>query len=382
MDYAFAPAILGDTGLTVRGMYSNRANTTLINEKSGLATLREFIQHLDSSSTVTKPIGDILLASHANSQGFLTTAAMFPGQRVSTSFEILEDTISDTSKSIAIPDSLIGFVTGNPVTHNFHLRGCNIGKATPFLNKMKEALGGNVKLTVSLHFDEFVLNAGYGVWESLFYEFRLIRKTAFGSRADYITALDAAAFKYYDGSLVPLTEWKKLVPAKITKTQLIKVTLPLGVTLKKRSTIDFNRQFRYDNTPYTTSISFSDPTRIPATEADRLAVLKTFLTNKKYRASASTGAFDPAHPYPEYVRWGYTSLQEFLNEHEWTFSIKDENVLVCKGSFHAYTMMFPITDRTAATSGNLLFNFYPAAGSGLSSISQLLETDPVFFATV
>ena len=122
MDYAFAP---GGTGFDriVRGMFSRRANTTLTGARRGRSTVNEFIEHLDASSSITMPIDNILLGTHANSQGYLFTP-MFSRQRGPTSFEILEDTISDTTKSISVPDSLIGFTTGDPITKSFHIKGC------------------------------------------------------------------------------------------------------------------------------------------------------------------------------------------------------------------------------------------------------------------
>ena len=72
---------------------------------------------------------------------------MFPGQIGSTKYETLEDSLKDATKSINV-DKVIGFKAGNPITHSVHIKGCNLGQAMPFVTKLKEALGGNVKLTV------------------------------------------------------------------------------------------------------------------------------------------------------------------------------------------------------------------------------------------
>ena len=71
---------------------------------------------------------------------------MFPGQRGATNYETLEDTLATTSHWVAIPDPLIGYTSGDPVTHFVHFKGCNIGKARPFVVKFREALGDHVNV--------------------------------------------------------------------------------------------------------------------------------------------------------------------------------------------------------------------------------------------
>ena len=378
MDYGFAPGNTNQDG-RVRNMFSRRGNTTLIAAARNRSTVKEFIEHLGSSSTVTPPIGDLLIGTHANSQGYLFIP-MFPQQAGPTDYEILEDTVSDATKSISVPDSLIGYNTGDPITKNFHIKGCNIGKATPFLKKLKEAIGGNMNVTAPVHFHGLYEMTTHGTWELMAYEFRLIRRDAFSSRADYITALNAANFPFYNGDAIATADWEAWVPRTITSPSSVVVTLPLGTSLNNRTTIQFDRSFRYRADNYTFTINFSGT--IPASTPDRMAALSTALDNFKYRPTDTVGGFDSAHPYPEYVRWGYASKQDFLDEHNWSFSISGSR-LVCNGRFHEYTLLVPVTDRTPSTAGNLLFNFYPTTASGLSAVTTGLPvTDTNFFATV
>jgi hypothetical protein len=378
MDYGFAPGTTAQDG-RVRNMFTRRGNTTLIAAARNRSTVKEFIGHLDSAASITKPIDDLLIGTHANSQGYLFIP-MFPNQQGPTTYETLEDTISDTTKSISVPDSLIGYTTGDPITKSFHIKGCNIGKATPFLDKLKEAIGGNLNVTAPIHFHGLWENTTHGTWELMEYEFRLIRKTAFASRADYITALDAAGFTFYNGDAVATADWEAWVPRSITAPSSVSVSLPLGTTLNNRSTLPFDRSFRYRASDYTFTITFSGT--IPSSTTDRMAALSTALDDFKYRDTDTIGGFDSSHPYPEYVRWGYSSKQDFLDEHDWRFTVSG-NRLVCAGRFHEYTLLVPVTDRATATAGNLLFNFYPIASSGLSAITTGLPvTNTNFFATV
>ncbi len=380
MDHGFAPGDTPQDG-RVRNLFSRRGNTTLIAAARNRNTVKQFINHLDSTATITKPIDDILVGSHANAQGYLFTA-MFPNQASPTKYETLEDSISDTTKSIGVPDSLIGFTTGDPITKNFHIKGCNIGKATPFLDKMKEAIGGNMNVTAPVHFHGLYEMSTHGTWELMQYEFRMNRKNAFTTRADYIAALDAANFTFYNSDPVALGDWEAWVPQSIAQGSSVNVTLPLGVTLNRRSNITFDRAFRYRISDYTYTINFPGAADVPKTTADRLAALDTGLDDFKYRDTDTVGGFDSAHPYPEYERWGYASKQDFLDEHDWRFSVSGSR-LVCLGRFHAYTMLIPITDRDPANLDNIIFNFHPIASTGLTPITTgLVETDTNFFAMV
>lgn len=378
MDYGFAPGTTAQDG-RVRNMFSRRGNTTLIAAARNRSTVKEFIEHLSNTSSITKPIDDILVGTHANSQGYLFLP-LSPGQTLPTDYETVEDTITDATKSIAVTDTLIGYTTGDPITKSFHIKGCNIGKATPFLTKLKEAIGGHLHVTAPIHFHGLYEMTTHGTWELMAYEFRLIRRTAFANRDDYLTALDAEGFQFYNGDAVATADWQAWVPQTITRSSSVVMTLPLGTTLNNRTTIQFDRSFRYRADNYTFTINFSGA--VPSSTTDRMAALSTALDNFKYRPTDAIGGFDSAHPYPEYVRWGYSSKQAFLDEHEWSFSVSGSR-LVCVGRFHDYTLLIPVTDRATATAGNLLFNFYPVATSGLTAITTgLLVSDTNFFATV
>ena len=116
-------------------MFALRANTTLI-AKGAATSVRKFVQHRKTTSSVTKPVGDLPLGMHANHEAELPIL-MFPGQACDRAkFEALEKSLADSSKSIAIPDTMIGFTPGDPITHAVHLKGCNIGPAQPFLVKL------------------------------------------------------------------------------------------------------------------------------------------------------------------------------------------------------------------------------------------------------
>lgn len=382
MDYAFAPDIPGDVGKIVNTMFSNKANTKLISQTSTIGVLRDFINELSTNSSITKPVGDLMIASHATPQGFLTTAKMFTGQTKSTSYEVLDDIKTSATNGIIIPNTLIGYTTGDPITHTFRIYGCNIGKATPFLSKLKEALGNKMKVLAPKHFDEFVSNDKYGVWEALCYEFRLTRKTAFATRSDYIAALTAKSFTYYDGVAITATDWATWVPTKITAPDAKLISYPMGVTIDKRTTIDFKREFRYERRKaFTITITYPNIGAIPKGDPAKLTDLQAFLTTYKLRPTDTFTAFDASHLFPLHIRWGFGNLQDFINGMEWTFGVSGSAVS-CQGYYHEYTLLIPIIDRVAPNTGNLIFNFYPGPTTGFAVVNKLDTTNSAFYITV
>src|SRR5215475_15911221 len=109
MDFGFSPG--GDQHLgNLRAMFGRRATTTLIDVR-GMTTIRQFITHLDATTSITKPIDDAILGSHANDEGQLFLPA-FPGQRGPTTFEALDIALGTPARSIQVPERLIGFKPG------------------------------------------------------------------------------------------------------------------------------------------------------------------------------------------------------------------------------------------------------------------------------
>ncbi|MGQ0601210.1 MAG: hypothetical protein ACT4QE_05880, partial [Anaerolineales bacterium] len=244
MDFAFAPAADAYIG-RVRGMFQRRANTTLIHHRR-ITTLRQFITHLDVTNAITKPIGDVLLGAHANSEGKIFLP-MFPGQDGSTKYETLEQTLANAARSVNIPDTVIGYTTGDPITHSVHFKGCNIGKVPRYLTKFKEALGDHVNVTAPKHFHGLTPVVNVGMFEYMAYECDIIQKDAFPDRAAALTAYQNGAFTRIDGTPVPQADWANLIPARIDRTFETQIVSTLGVTIGQTQTILTPRQFRLKN---------------------------------------------------------------------------------------------------------------------------------------
>jgi len=367
VDYGFAP---GQTAQDQRArtLFQRRANTTLVAPKA-LTTVRGFANHLLTSGTVTRPIDDALIGAHANSEGWIFIP-MFPKQKGGTNFETLEKTLSDPSKSVAIDDTVIGYTAGDPITHSVHFKGCNIGKAPPFLTKFRDALGGNVMVTAPKHFHGIYEHTAYGTWEYMAYEFQIRNKTDFPTRAALLAAFDAEGFTFIDGTAVPTAEWTNWVPKKrIGKGVKTPVSMKLGVSIGKRKTIETEREYRVSRLGFSWSITYSGGPP-PATTAARPTA---------FEASVGTDAgFQSTHAYPWYERLGYASLADFFAGYTWTHSVK-KNVLFTWGSRVEYTVVLPIIDMTT---GDLVFNFHPISTTPYAAITNLNETDTDYFEQV
>ncbi len=380
MDYGFAPGRRGGRDRQddrLRMMFQRRANTTLIFRRR-ITTVRGFITHLDTAGGIVRPVGDLLIGGHANSEGQIFIP-MYPRQRGPTEFETLEQTLANPARSIKIPDALIGYTAGDPITHSVHFKGCNIGKTPPFLVKFREALGEHVNVTAPKHFHGLTPARNQGIFEYMAYEFIIRRRNAFANRNAAIAGFQAVGFTLIDGSAVPNNAWanrmanwqERWIPRRINRTREDQVPAPLGVNIGRRNTINTPQQFRVDRLPFTWTITYPNVGSVPAGDAARLQALENSLQ--------ADPRFDAAHDFPKYERLGYPTFADFFAGYNWRCR-RHGRRLVCTGRRVEYTVVVPIAD---PTTGNLIFNFYPNAGSPHAAITTgLQESDTDYFETV
>jgi hypothetical protein len=377
MDFGFSPG--GDAHTRdLRAMFARQANTTLI-DGAAVATVQQLISHVDKNPKITKPIGDFLLGMHSNDEGQLFIL-MFPGQNGPTVFETLEESLKKSAKSIKIPDALIGFKTGNPATHAVHVKGCNIGLAQPFLLKLKEALGGNVKVTAPKFFHG-ATPAKQGLLEYMGYQFAVKRPKPFPDLKTALSEFDAAQFPLIDGTIVPTKDWEKLIPGNPNTPRAQQIDSKLGITLEKRTTIRTPRQYRAIQIafgPWT--VPFPDAASVPKDESGQLSALESHLKTDP--------RFKDTHPFPQFKREGFDRVIEFVSGYTWNCRPRGAS-LVCNGLRMLYVIVLAVTDPKTTPpkglfcDGNLIFNFYPNAKSTLTPITTgFTVADPKFFATV
>jgi len=377
MDYAFAPGTTGYDNI-MKDLFNQRPNTTLINQ-AGITRADQFIDHLETSGGVTRPVEDMIIASHGNDGGWLQIqfadidADGDGNPDTNTTYEVLE--IADSTNVADIPASVVGAAS------KFHIKGCKIGQnyAVPFVQKIKAALGGVVPVTAPKHFHEVWFRSDLGVLEYLGYDFSVVQATAFVNRNALLAAFGAAGLVFIDNSAIPADYWRTNIPTQVGTGRItMRYTVNLSPALiptsgsamnSLRLTID--NSFRHDAERFTFTVGYGTGSP-PATDTAKKADMKTSM--------AAEPAFQATHPFPMYARLEYDNLDQFVDGHTWTFTYdRNSHNMRCVGTRHRYTLIVPITD---PTNNNLFYNFYPYAGNLTPVTKQLLESDARFFLTV
>src|SRR5712691_4427426 len=270
MDFLFVPGDSTDEALG-RTVISQRPNTTLITQRAAQNHVAGFLARLGAGGSITPPIGDILLVAHGLEFGVY----YIPLSRDSPSPSDFEKaTAADTANAVRIAAALVTPSGGGAMnTITVRLRGCNIGKARPFVEKLQKAQtpsGGILKLTAPLHFDEFHHIKG-GHVEYLAHKFTLKVPTPFKDshgRDDRPALLAAFAanpdFKYLDGTAIPAAAWSSWVPTNIhpppsSWKQSFDTQVDLNPTANGQTTVTVHREYRFETIPFTWTWGAPDP---------------------------------------------------------------------------------------------------------------------------
>jgi hypothetical protein len=432
MDYGFAPGLPTDhdEGLdfmnVLRRLFERRGVTNppdtdplpasrLVDTK--VATLHEFIEHVKAGGAKTTkvvtpregvvlPMSNALLGAHASSGGTLALP-MFPGQAppkkpAYTTYEVLDETLTNTAATSVDMHELIVDFTGQPTEGFVHIKGCSIGQAKPFMEKLRLALG-NVQVTAPRN-QYGLLETEQGVFEYLVYEWilrrpsRLVKKKHlpfFTKQAEALAAFRAGGFHYLDkvvngalgpGDPVGADDWLPWIPKNVQQPKSSSIRPALGAqALERRLTLELFTRFRVKPVEFPFDIGpYANEASVPAPAARRAAFEAAIKANPQF----VTAPFS----FPERSGFGTPTgpdspaFNAFLEGHTWEFSKKSVGrgankrwFLHAHGTRYEYTVAVPITDRS---DGRLVFNFHPHEGSTLSGIVQLREDDTRYFARV
>ncbi len=380
MDYGFSPGTTSQDG-RVRRLFQRRATLTLVHKKK-LRHVAAFINHLNTTATIPKPVGDLWLGSHGNEEGWLQID-LDGAKPLNTTYEVL--VAADASGSVDLPLALRQQADGTQVAVTVHLRACRIGHAEPFMQKLKACFDGASAVTAPRHLHMIRELPSYGSFEFLGYGFKVFRKDKYKKRADLVAAFKAVGLKFIDGSAVPDASWDKWIPRNIDVKKVMPSYRPnLGQQIGKLSRLPAWREYRHRvrRCPFTlTGLAAKPPDN-----AASMNVLRGFVLND--------ARFQAGYAYPVYERFGYSSANDFLNGWKWSFSwitVKDpvtkkkEKALFCAGTRHDYEVVIPITDPTSdndLAKQTLYFNYYPAGGVPHAQTTTLHENDARLFKTV
>jgi hypothetical protein len=307
------------------------------------------------------PAGSFIIASHGSDQGYiqmeLDTVSHQDDQGHpihGTTYEVLLNAINN--HTIEIPDALINpRPQGAPATAIFSIRGCNIGSAQPFLVQMKAALGGKVQVSAPKKFDNNKTMA-QGAFEFLAYNFFILRRDPFANRRQVLNAFrnHAPHFQFIDGNDVPDANWNHWIPRSVRPGERNNVPAPFwsfGQQVERQQRIRIPVEFRHNYPPSFGRYSYTiiNVAHNPGNHAARMQVLQDSLNNNP--------VFQADYGFPGYERWGYASLQDFIDGYHWVFNYNPHHQrLVCTGHRHLYVVAPPVTD---PANNHLLFNYYP-----------------------
>jgi hypothetical protein len=396
MDYLFVPGTSAAEVLG-RAVISRRPNTTLITlpaAKNHVAGLLARLAALPSSAgnPNPRPIGDILLVAHGLQVGdYYIALSRTLGSPAD--FEKADD--ANTSNAVRLTAPLLTPSGGGPMnTITLRLRGCNFGKARPFVEKLRDAFtptGGTVNMTAPLHFDEFHDITG-GTVEYLAHKFTLKVKEQFlkpdgsADRDALLAAFDTAALTYLDGTKIPATAWGGWVPTNIHPApaqwrQSFDTQVDLNPAVGTQTSVTIHREYRYEKIPFTWDWGAPDPGNDP----DRLDILRNTLPQGTVPPSGRH-LYDPAYPWPLYERYDFSSIDDMVDNLKWKITFRG-GALHFRATRHEYTVMLPVTDPPgAATPPNpppnpvlRFYNFFRSGAAPPPSVFNLDETNADLF---
>jgi len=381
MDFLFVPGGTAEEVLG-RNVIARRPNTTLITRPAAQNHVAGFLARLGSGGSITLPIGDILLVAHGLETGvyYIPLSRAFPSP---CDFE--QATAADTANAARIAAALVTPSGGGALnTVTLRLRGCNIGKARPFVEKLQQAMapsGGALNLTAPLHFDEFHDIHG-GTVEYLAHKFTLKVLTKFqdaqghDDRPALLAAFDAAGFTYLDGTAIPTASWSNWVPTNIHPSswrQSFDMPVDVNPAANGQTTVNVHREYRFETIPFSWNWKAADP----GNDHDRIELLRTSLPLGTVNG---LNLYDPSYPWPLYERYGFTDVDDYVDHLNWsdTFSGGTHHF---RARRFEYTVMLPITDPPAAGANPVLqfYNYLPSSAAGGSAILNLDESNSDLF---
>jgi hypothetical protein len=211
------------------------------------------------------------------------------------------------------------------------------------------------------------------------YQFSIRSPTDLADRGAIVAAFAATTgFTFIDGTAPSSDDFEHWIPegAKVKKGDEWSVATPLGTTIGERTTLTVKRTLVVDRSKYVQPLTYSSASQVPP-PANRRSAFDAVM-----RARAT---FLPTHPLPMFKRLGYDTFDDFMNGYVWDFTnvktTKTGVVWTVSGSRVQYTIIVPITRRDPATTGQLVFNFYPNAGSSFGPITNMGEADATYFET-
>ena len=180
-----------------------------------------------------------------------------------------------------------------------------------------------------------------------------------------------SAFRDIDGQPIPEGTWKKWLTRR--RPRWVRFGQDIGRDIDRlRSPPEYRHRHVRDKLWW----EISGVSKDPGKHAKREQLFRADIMGPH-----DEEVFKPSHAFPLYKRIGYPTLQDFLDGQRWSFKwSRKAQKMHCFASRHVYELRVPVVD---PASGTLLFNLYPVAGMGITTIPPaLLPTDDRLFLRV
>jgi hypothetical protein len=332
-------------------------------------TIEAFVRKLRGAAT--SPLRDVLLATHGWASGWLDIPARDGSG--GTSYEDLAAALKtgalQVNENLLIPPLKVG---GKPQNRAFHIRGCRVGLAEPFMKAFKAALGGNFVVTAPKHWS-FVstFSDPFGHFEYLKYSFSMRRPTPFKDKVEAIKAFQRRGFTWTDGTRVPNDRWRVWIPDDVERHRR-PIQEPFANPVSSRG-FPLETDFQHSEEELiggAGDIPLNEIGPDPGTKAGQRTAYATYLAKKfpTYRED---------HPFPMWQRYELRSMDELMS----TFDpqlVWSANKVTVRTISHFYEVRRPVV---SMRTGALLMNYYPVVPSA-EPVETLNVNDETLFARV
>jgi hypothetical protein len=286
-------------------------------------TVESFISDLKTSTSVQRPVGNLAIGCHGHPQGVLEIR-LDSGSGKHAYFSDVDQAVTSgtlkISTSVLDPRPVVG---GSPVTAKFRIVGCSVGAAVPYLERLKAALGGQVKIIATPHEDlmngTLTVNGVAIVIRMLEYDFRVTTTLGLSfageaiGQAGVIELFEKKYPTWYDGVAIPKEFWRKMVPADVFAEGRIRNGVSLDFNPKingvKNFGIDFDANIWEHKVERVGSFTVTPPSQNLPSSTERREFIRGKIKNRPEFASG--------HLFPLHKQLGYNSYDEFIDGHDW-----------------------------------------------------------------
>jgi len=380
-DYAFVPGTGAYAGYARQFFTVKPRSKVIVGDGPIDYTLESFVAALGRSTDIDHAIAYPVVVSHANDEGQLRIAMNLLSTAKDIEYEDLEDAVTHhrlvLDPNLLQPRPLIG---GTPAPAQLRVRGCRIGKALPFLRKLKEALGGGIRVNAPKHFQDYtaITSSGgalIGGCESMAYDFTVSRPSRVANTRALVQAFQRAGFTQTDAKSSPVAPdtWTKLMnlrgmPAIHKSGHHTLAYEAVARVPGQQYRLPRMAEYRYERDELFTGWGAFPLDPDPGTGRRRRAAVQNELsTQPLYQAS---------HPYPMWTRMGFASMPAFMDGWTWSYRY-DHGQLRYRAERSMYTFVVPIT---RPGTNELVMNFYGTGGNPV--VEDLRADDAAYYATV